>query len=193
MEVFLQIWGGACYLVNKILFALGVRTNINPKKCKIAAWVIYIIGVPAWVIILLGHQNWIAASVEAGGIPAMLLGLFNSIDARRQAGRRVNAFVSLCTYGALAFGLSYSVLLNGGITSVSQLLEMGVMLGFLLGSYLMARNNDLGWAFFMLMNVSMATLMAMQGKPILAGQQVVSLMFVIYGFLGSRRQKDQPS
>jgi hypothetical protein len=39
----------------------------------------------------------------------------------------------------------------------------------------------------MLMNGSMATLMSMQGKPILAVQQLVSLCFVVYGYMVSRR------
>ncbi|MDF1824935.1 MAG: nicotinamide mononucleotide transporter [Verrucomicrobiales bacterium] len=187
MELLLQIWGGSCYLSNKILFAFGARGGLSRNRWNIAGWLIYLIGVPAWVVILLGHGNWIAASVEAGGIPAMLLGLFNSLRKTHKPRKIVNLLVLLCTYGALALGLSYSILLNGGIASITQLLEIGVMLGFLLGSYCLARNNQLGWIFFMLMNTSMATLMFMQGKPILSGQQLLSLAFVIYGFSRARK------
>jgi len=77
----------------------------------------------------------------------------------------------------------------GGITTISQVLEMGVMAGFLLGSYLLAKRNPIGWLWFMLMNGSMATLMAIQTKPILVVQQVVSLCFVIYGYLRARKNK----
>jgi nicotinamide riboside transporter PnuC len=82
----------------------------------------------------------------------------------------------------LVFGVGYSLYDYGGITSGSQVLEIGVMIGFLLGSYLLAKKNSYGWIFFMLMNVSMASLMLVQNKPLLSVQQLVSLCFVIYGF-----------
>ncbi|MDT8420240.1 MAG: hypothetical protein RQ754_07385 [Desulfuromonadales bacterium] len=66
---------------------------------------------------------------------------------------------------------------------MSQLLEIGVMIGFLLGSYLLAKNNPRGWLLFKLMNVSMASLMLLQDKPLLSIQQLVSLCFVIYGYM----------
>jgi len=55
------------------------------------------------------------------------------------------------------------------------------MLGFLLGSYLLAREQVSGWLFFVLMNLSMASLMFLQQKPLLGAQQLVSLGFVLYG------------
>jgi len=82
----------------------------------------------------------------------------------------------------LIFGLTYSVMVHMGITSLSQILEIGVMLGFLFGSYLMAKNNPNGWLFFMIMNVSMAALMFLQDKVVLMVQQLLSLGFVVYGF-----------
>ena len=63
------------------------------------------------------------------------------------------------------------------------------MIGFLLGSYLLAQNNNKGWLFFLLMNGSMATLMSLQAKPLLATQQLVSLGFVLYGFSVSLRTR----
>ena len=187
MELVLQIWGGLFYLANKILFALSEGKPENIKKdLKIKGWAIYLLGVPAWVTILLSHQNWIAASIEAGGIPAMLLGLYNTYHDNQKENKWFNKFVALCTYSSLAFGLVFSVIHHGGITSISQVLEVGVMLGFLLGSYSIAKNNPVGWFFFMLMNLSMATLMLLQDKPILMAQQLVSLCFVIYGLKKSR-------
>ena len=151
-------------------------------------WVIYILGVPAWVIILIGHNNWIAASIEVGGIPAMLLGLYNTYYNNQKQNKLFNKTVTLCTYSSLVFGFLYSVNHHQGITSISQVLEIGVMLGFLLGSYTMAKNNPVGWLFFMLMNLSMAALMLLQDKPILMTQQLASLCFVAYGFIKSRKR-----
>lgn len=194
MDLILQIWGGVSYLANKVLFALSESKQGQPKKnLKINGWVIYILGVPAWVTILVSHHDWIAASIEAGGIPAMLLGLYNAYHDNQRSHRWFNKFVTLCTYSSLTFGLLYSVKHHGGITSISQVLEMGVMLGFLIGSYLMAKNNPAGWLFFMLMNLSMGALMLLQDKPILVAQQLVSLCFVVYGFNKSRRPLCQES
>lgn len=188
MDLILQIWGGSFYLINKVLFALSEGKHGKTKKhLKTSGWSIYILGVPAWVIILVGHQDWIAASIEAGGIPAMLLGLYNTYHDNNRPHKAFNIVVTLCTYSSLAFGLIYSLSIHGGITSISQILEVGVMFGFLMGSYFMAKNNASGWLFFMLMNLSMASLMFLQEKPILMAQQLLSLCFVIYGFNKTRK------
>lgn len=184
MDLMLQIWGGGFYLTNKILFAVAEsKQYVLKKKLKIIGWIIYILGVPAWVIILLGHQDWIAASVEAGGIPAMLLGLYNTYHDNKKHNKLFDRLVSVCTYGSLVFGLAFSIHLHGGLSSITQFLEIGVMLGFLLGSYYMAKNSASGWLFFMLMNLSMASLMLLQDKPILMAQQLLSFSFVLYGYI----------
>lgn len=187
MDLFLQIWAGSCYLLNKILFSISeAKSDGLKRKLKMTGWLLYLFGVPAWVVILIGHDDWIAASIEAGGIPAMLLGLYNTIHNHQKVNRAFNSVVSFCTYFSLVFGLSFSVYHHGGLTSFSQVLEIGVMLGFLLGSYLLAKNNSNGWLFFMLMNISMASLMFIQDKPILMAQQLLSLCFVLYGFIKTR-------
>jgi len=145
--------------------------------------VIYILGVPAWVIILIIKHDWIAASIEVGGVPAMLFGLFNVYKNSENPNRFFDIVASFFTYVFIIFGTSYSIFDYRGITSLSQLLEIGVMIGFLLGSYLLAKNKTYGWLFFMLMNGSMGTLMLIQNKPILAIQQAISFCFVVYGFI----------
>lgn len=188
MDILLQIWGGGFYLLNKIFFALaeGKKQKLK-RQLKIAGWIIYILGVPAWVIILVSKHDWIAASIEAGGVPSMLFGLFTVYRNANAPNKIFDLTAALFTYGFLIMGVGYSVLDYGGIVSVTQLLEMGVMIGFLTGSYLLAKNNLYGWAFYMLMNISMATLMLIQHKPLLSVQQLVSLCFVIYGFTVSHR------
>ncbi len=79
MDIVLQIWGGLFYLLNKILFSVSeAKGNLLKAKLKMYAWSAYIIGAPAWIFLLVEKDNWIAASVEAGGIPAMLLGLYKT-------------------------------------------------------------------------------------------------------------------
>jgi len=183
MDLVLQVWGGTLYLLNKIFFALAEgRKESSKRTLRIIGWVVYILGVPAWVIILISHQNWIAASIEAGGIPAMLFGLFNAYQVTNTPNKIFALIAALCTYTALIFGMGYSLYDYGGVTSATQVLEMGVMIGFLVGSYLLAKKNLYGWLFFMLMNGSMAALMLMQDKPVLSVQQLVSFCFAIYGF-----------
>ncbi|CAB5160852.1 hypothetical protein D3OALGA1CA_5051 [Olavius algarvensis associated proteobacterium Delta 3] len=183
MDLLLQIWGGGFYLLNKVFFAFAEgKAETTKRKLKILGWSIYILGVPAWVIILVGKHDWIAASIEAGGLPAMLFGLCN-VYQNTETPNKIFDFIASCfTYAFLILGVCYSVYDYGGLPSVSQFLETGVMVGFLIGSYLLAKNSVYGWLFFMLMNGSMGSLMWIQDKPILAAQQAVSLCFVIYGF-----------
>lgn len=183
MDLILQVWAGGFYLLNKILFAFAEGKPAKTKRLlKIVGWSIYILGVPAWVIILIMKHDWIAASIEAGGTPSMLFGLYTVYKSRETPHKTFDTVARSFTYFFLFVGVSYSVYDNGGIASVSQLLEIGVMIGFLVGSYLLAKNKPHGWLFFMLMNGCMGTLMLIQNKPILAVQQSVSLCFVIYGF-----------
>jgi len=183
MDLALQAWGGGLYLLNKILFALaeGKREALK-RQLRIVGWAVYILGVPAWVIILVGKHDWIAAAIEAGGVPAMLLGLVHAYQHTSTPHKGLDRFATFFTYAALVAGVGYSVHDYGGITSVSQILEIGVMIGFLVGSYLLAKKNSCGWLFFMLMNGSMASLMLLQHRPLLTIQQLASLCFVLYGF-----------
>ena len=190
MDIILQAWGGGFYLFNKIFFALAERKTQKPKRTlKIIGWSIYILGVPAWVIVLMGKHDWIAASIEAGGVPSMLFGLFTVYQNAERPNRIFDLIASTFTYAFVIMGVGYSVYDYGGIASVTQVLEIGVMIGFLIGSYLLAKSNPYGWLFFMLMNGSMAALMLIQHKPLLSIQQLISLCFVIYGFAGSLRSK----
>jgi len=188
MDLILQIWGGLFYLTNKISFAFAEgKTGNKKRQLKIIGWVVYILGVPAWVIILVLKHNWIAASIEFGGLPSMVLGLFTVYKSDDMPNRHLDIIAFFVTYAFIILGTSYSIYENHGITLISQILEIGVMIGFLLGSYLLAKNKTYGWVFFMLMNGSMGTLMIIQDKPILAFQQAVSFCFVVYGFLSATK------
>jgi hypothetical protein len=194
MDLILQIWGGSFYLTNKICLALAEgEANYRQRKLKIIGWMIYVLGAPAWVIILIIKHDWIAASIEAGGVPAMLFGLYNVFKHCKSHSKFFDMIASAFTYVFIIFGTGYSLYDYGGITSISQLLEIGVMIGFLLGSYLLAKNQTYGWVLFMLMNASMGTLMVIQTKPILAFQQTLSLCFVVYGFVTATKIKRMQS
>lgn len=187
MDIFLQGWGGVCYLLNKIFLSRAEGAG-DGEYWRVRGWVVYLVGLPAWVIILVLKRNWMAAAVEAGGAPAMLLGLMVAVNGLEHAPRLLEKLAEVLAYGLLIAGVAYSLYDFGGITALSQGLEIGVMAGFLVGTYLLAKRNSLGWLWFMLMNASMGTLMAIQAKPILAVQQALSLCFVVSGFIRSRRE-----
>ncbi len=183
MDLFLQTWGGGMYLLNKMFLAIAEgKQSAWKRNIKIIGWIVYILGVPAWVILLALKNDWIAASIEFGGVPAMLFGLYTVYTDTTQPNKLFDTVTSLFTIGSIIIGVALSVYTHHGITSLHQLLELGVMIGFLLGSYFMAKGRQYGWIFFMIMNASMGTLMLLQHKPILANQQLVSLCFVLYGY-----------
>jgi hypothetical protein len=188
MDLILQAWGGSFYLINKILFALAEgKTRQKRRQLRLYGWAIYILGLPAWVIILVGKHDWIAAALEAGALPSMVLGLSVVYHDSGRPNPVLGRITSWVTYAFISTGICYSLYDYGGLATLSQVLEMGATVGFLLGSYLLATNNTHGWLLFMLMNGSMGTLMLIQGKPILAVQQLVSLCFVLYGFAAAVR------
>ncbi|MDR3123825.1 MAG: multidrug transporter [Treponema sp.] len=186
MDLFLQLWGGGFYLLAKILLshAEGLRYD---RSWRVAGWAMYLLGLPAWVVLLAGRQNWIAAANEAGGAPALILGLLLAWKERARAHPAADWGVRIFTYLMIVLGAGYSIYTFGGVTAFSQALEIGVTIGFLLGSFLLARRQAAGWLLYALMIVSMGSLMFIQGKIILIVQQGVSLVFVALGFMRSLR------
>ena len=181
----LQIWGGIFYLLNKIFFSRAERSKTEQLKrsWRIRSWLVYLAGLPAWIIVLISEHNWIAAAVESGGSPAMLIGLIIAWKGRGKEPR----WLDYIAIFSVIFGLVLSLYEFGGINTVNQLLELGIAAGFLLGSYLLAKDNAHGYFWLMLGNVSCAALMGIQGFYIFMVQQLVSLLFVTDAYLVRRR------
>lgn len=185
MNLFLQIWGGSFYLANKILLSLGEGSHTNNNR-KIWGWACYLLGLPAWVVILALDRNWIAASLELGSAPSMLFGL---IVALRGVEKAQSTFIAKLAvwfvYILIPLGFGYSLYDYGGLVSITQFLEIGAMVGFMGGTYLLAKNRRNGWLLFMLMNGSVTILMLIQDNLILSAQQLISLGFVVLGYVRS--------
>jgi hypothetical protein len=145
----------------------------------------YLIGLPAWVILLIAKQNWIAAANEGGGAPALILGLVIAWKSLDTVPKYIDWGIKIFTYGIVIIGTIYSLYIFNGITTISQILEIGVTVGFLLGSYFLAKKKPSGWIFMIIMLISMGSLMYIHGKMILIIQQIVSLFFAVNGFLKS--------
>ncbi|WP_316899329.1 nicotinamide mononucleotide transporter [Pseudodesulfovibrio indicus] len=191
MDSLLQIWGGSSYLLNKICFAGAERSSaaLNSRKWRLWSWIVYLAGLPAWVTVFILERNWIAAMVEAGGAPAMLIGLIIALRGHGSEPRWLDWLARLSVVGGLLLSLHEF----GGITTAGQVLELCIAAGFLMGTYLMAKENVQGYLWFMLGNVSCAALMGLQGYSILMAQQLVSLVFVADAWRSRKAAKGRDS
>lgn len=191
MDILLQVWGGAGYLLNKIFlwFSEHARNggkNANVRKWRIASWAVYLFSLPPWVIIFVMWRNWIAASVEASGAPAMLLGL---VLALRGTTDNPPRWLDRLAFICIPLGFSYSLYDFGGVTTINQWLEIGLVLGFLVGTYLLAKERVGGYLWYVLMHVTCGWLMWIQGYPWLFLQQLVSLVFIADAYRVARKHR----
>ena len=189
----LEGWAGLFYLFNKISLFFSEKGSNEKKKSKwsVSAWAVYLIGLPAWVVIFVLERNWIAASIEAGGAPAMLLGLTLAIQnlKREKKKKKSTKWLDRIARIVILIGIGYSLYDYRGLNTINQVLELSMVIGFLPGTYLLAKkkSRSQGYLFFMLMNGSNALLMLIEHHPWLTAQQIVSLGFVIAAFITQKR------
>jgi len=188
MQFLIQLWGGGFYLLNKIFFATAERCLTNRKrKWQIASWLVYLFGLPAWLIIFFFERNWIVFGVEAGGGISMLLGL---IVAQKGLGNE-QSWLDNFSKLAIILGVSFSLYDFGGINTINQGLEISTTIGFLFGTYMLARQRSVGYIWFILMNISMGILMFIENYPWLFLQQIISLVFVVDALRYSRNRMNE--
>ncbi len=145
-----------------------------------------LLGSPPWVIIFIHEHNWIAASVESSGAPAMILGLVIAWrGSRGESPRWLDWISALC----IPLGVSYSLYDFSGLTKQSQWLELSLALGFLVGTYRIAKRHSDGYLWFILMHITCGYLMKLQGYSWLFLQQIASLVFIIDAAINARRKK----
>ena len=191
MHQVLQWLGGGFYLLNKIFLSFSERARnrgdeAKARKWRIASWVVYLVGLPPWVIIFISWRNWIAASVEASGAPAMLLGL---VIALRGTTKNPPRWLDHLALVCIPLGFGYSLYDFGGITTINQWLEIGLVLGFLVGTYLLAKERASGYLWYVLMHVTCGWLMWIQGYPWLFFQQLVSLVFIVDAYRMTQKRR----
>ncbi len=173
----LQIWGGIFYLLNKICFSRAERSDTEKSRrtWRIRSWIVYLIGLPAWIIVFTCKDNWIAAGVETGGAPAMIIGLIIAHSGHGKEPWWLDAIAKI----TMVSGFMMSIYEFGGINTLFQILELGIAAGFLMGTYLMAKDNMYGYFWLILGNISCSLLMGIEGFFLLMAQQSLSLLFVI--------------
>lgn len=180
MHQVLQVLGGGFYLLNKIFLWLAERKKrrgeqAGARKWRIASWAVYLVGLPPWVIIFVSWRNWIAASVEASGAPAMLLGL---VIALRGTAEDPPQWLDRIALVCIPLGFAYSLYDFGGLNTFNQWLEIGLVVGYLVGTYQLAKERATGYLWYVLMHVTCGWLMWIQGYPWLFLQQLISFVFI---------------
>jgi hypothetical protein len=186
----LQIWGASFYLLNKLFLKISDRLSGESERfCRVFAWSIYITGIPAWVWYLGIKSKWIAAAVELGAAPSMVLGCYVAYRKLEKAPPVATQFTWYTSIFFSVLGVSYSLYVQGLVVPTrwqveDMILEWGVLLGFLFGVYWHANGKKReGWISFILMNVSMATLTYIQESYIMSVGQLVSLTIVVFGYI----------
>jgi hypothetical protein len=188
MLVLMQVLAGGFYLLQKVFLSIAERAerkNPNNKRWRVYAWSVYLAGLPAWTVIFVWEHNWIAAALEVSGAPAMILGL--TIALRGSGGQKPGWLDRLAAVLIIA-GIAYSLYDFGGITTVNQLLELGIIAGFLIGTYQLAHEKPSGYLWYLVMCTFNGALMWVQDYLWLAAQQVVSLGFIVDAYLAQRRR-----
>lgn len=188
MSLIIQLFGGIFYLLNKIFLSITERRESIDSKdrtWRIRAWIVYLIGLPAWVLLFIREHNWIAAALEIGGAPSMILGLTIAIKGKEDKPKWLDAAALV----AIVLGLSYSWYDFHGIRKFSQWLEIGIVTGFLIGTYQLALERLSGYVWYLFMCGCCATLMYFEKYPWLLGQQLVSILFILDAYIMKKRRR----
>ena len=177
--VCLQLWG-SLYLLNKMFFSFSERSKSNQQKNRwlITAWITNLIALPAWVIVFIMGKNWVAAFVELGGAPSMIIGLIIALRGKGTEPRYLHYFAKI----SVLFGIGLSIYEYGGINTINQFLEFGISAGFLFGTYQLSKGKSSGYLWFVFGNLSGSALMFRENFFILMAQQLASLLLVSYAY-----------
>jgi hypothetical protein len=188
MSLLLQVWGGLFYLLNKVFLSVAERSERNNRKKKktwrVTSWVVYLLGTPSWIFLFIKEHNWIAAALEAGGIPSMIIGLIITIKGKGKEPMWLNYIAII----SIVIGLGYSWYDFNGIRTFHQFAEIVMIAAFLIGTYQIAQEKLSGYVWFMIMNGACMLLMYLDHYPWLVVQQIVSVSFVIDAYFVKKKK-----
>ncbi len=181
------------YLLQKVFLWAAERSQdhkdeVRERRWRIAAWAVYMVGLPPWMIIFIREHNWIAGLVEASGFPAMVLGLAIAI---RGSQEKLPPWIYKLAIICAVLGFGASLYDFRGIKTLNQWLEIGLVLGYLIGTYQLAIERANGYAWYVLMHVCCGLLMWIQHSPWLCLQQVASLIFIVAAYRRNHQRNTQ--
>lgn len=120
----------------------------------------------------------------------MVLGLVIALQGHQKSSSpRLARWLDRIARFLILVGFGISLYDFGGITTFNQVLEIGLVAGFLVGTYLLAHNKPFGYLWYVLMHVSCAWLMKIENRELLFYMQLLSLVFIFDAYLMTRRQK----
>lgn len=183
--------GGGLYLLHKVFLwekerAQGYKNKALARRWRIAAWAVYIVGLPFWLYYFHAQRNWIAGFVEVSGLPAMVLGLVIAI---RGTDEKAPTWLYWLSVICAIAGFGASLYDFKGLTTLKQWLELGLVLGYLVGTYLLALDRINGYLWYMVMHFFCAYLTLIQGSMLLSVMQWVSFFFVKRSYKRARRSQ----
>lgn len=186
-SVWLQLCGGLPYFLAKVLFSQTERRDpgVQKKQLLILSWSVYLVGLPFFVVIFARQGNLIAAGIEVGALPSMVMGLVASVRGKGKIPIWLNLLAIIC---AVSAGILWSFSKNAGLTSNTQLLELCITATFILGTYFLAKQKAWGYLVFLPMHISGAMLMREKSDTLLMVLQLISLIFVTDAFIINRRR-----
>ncbi len=117
----------------------------------------------------------------------MVLGLIIAVRGKGKQPKWLHVIALVC----VVIGICYSLYDLGGFTKMTQVYELGMTTGFLIGTYFLAHKNASGYLWYILMHVAAILLVYMEGYLWLAIQQIVSALFVIDAFVTKRKVRMQ--
>lgn len=190
LQLIVELLACAGYLFQKIFLwaaerAQDLKDAVMERRWRIAAWSVYIVGLLPWVYIFITQRNWIAGLVEASGLPAMVLGLAIAIRGIKE---QLPPWVFKLAIVSAGCGFLVSLWDFKGINTINQWLEIGLVLGYLVGTYQLALKKASGYIWYVLMHLCCGRLMWIQHSPWLCLQQVLSLVFIAAAYRRVRQR-----
>ena len=185
-EVLCQILGGSFYLLNKIFLSLGER---NGKKVLVGlnfkawSWISFLFGLPFWLYLFFIDKNYIALGLESSAIPSLVLGLIISTKGLKT---KEPFWIKYFVFFSVIAGLSFSINHYGGIKTLTQVSEIVMVSTFLLGTYYLAKQSNIGYLYYIIMHIACIYLMYLNGYHGLMLQQIISIGFVVDAYMHTK-------
>ena len=186
----LQIVGGVFYLLNKVFQSIAERQDILTKQklWKLWSWYMILAGLPAWIIIFVLKDNWIILGLELCGGIGVIFGIVTMTTFYSQTQPQ---WLDRISTVIMTSGVCISINTFGGLNTWNQFFELIASIGFLVGIWLLTKDNRLGYLCFIIMNISAGALVYNQKLYFLTVLQLISMVFSLDAYTQAKKKKPQ--